>query len=60
MKIGIDLRFISENLYSKFVLELVKELLEIDKINIINIYSNKEVINIESENIIKSIVNIER
>lgn len=60
MKIGIDLRFIWENLYSKFVIELVNKLLEIDKENIYNIYLNKEISNLENENTIKNLVEINK
>ena len=41
MKIWIDLRFISEDLYSAFVIELVKWLIKQDKENIFTIYTNE-------------------
>lgn len=61
MKIGLDLRFLSENLYSRFIIELVKNLILIDNDDIYNIYLNKD-IEIENNNILnarKNIVNIE-
>jgi len=60
MKIGLDLRFLSENLYSKFIIELVKNLIHTDTDDIYNIYLNND-IEIENENILnarKNIVNI--
>lgn len=60
MKIGLDLRFLSENLYSKFIIELVKNLIHTDTDDIYNIYLNND-IEIENDNILnarKNIVNI--
>ncbi len=59
MKIGIDLRFIKDELYSKFALELVKAYINSNSWNKYTIYLNKD-INLWMENIIdKKIVNIE-
>ena len=43
MKIWLDLRFIYDNLYSSFVIKLVKWFIEQDKENIFNIYTNTNI-----------------
>ncbi len=58
MKIGIDLRFINDHLYSSFVLELVNSIIKDDKENKYIIYLNKDINLIESPNIEKKIINI--
>ncbi len=43
MKIWLDLRFIGENIYSTFILELLKDLIEKDEENVYLIYLNKPI-----------------
>jgi hypothetical protein len=50
MKIGLDLRFINDDLYSKFVLELVKELTNINHKDNYTIYTNSHLPNISKTN----------
>ena len=40
MKIGLDLRFLDKNLYSDFVIDLVKQLVDSTPEITYNIYSN--------------------
>lgn len=54
MKIWIDLRFIKNDLYSNFVIQLVKSMIETEKNKEYIIYSNKEIEWID-KNIIKKI-----
>jgi hypothetical protein len=42
MKIGLDLRFIKNDLYSEFVIELIEELTYADKENHYVIYTNSK------------------
>lgn len=50
MKIWLDLRFIADNIYSTFVIELVKELIQKDNENEYIIYTNNSIDGIEFSN----------
>jgi hypothetical protein len=58
MKIGIDLRFISDELYSKFSIELVESLIKKNLEKKYILYLNEDINISNSTNIEKKIVNI--
>lgn len=58
MKIGIDLRFISDDIYSRFVLKLVKKTIETKNEYNFTIYSNKDLNEFKTENTIVKKVDI--
>jgi glycosyltransferase involved in cell wall biosynthesis len=58
MKIWLDLRFINDNLYSKFILELVKELIVQKNNDSFIIYSNKVLEWFKLPNVKNEIINI--
>ncbi|MDP2091188.1 MAG: glycosyltransferase [Candidatus Gracilibacteria bacterium] len=51
MKIGLDLRFIGDNIYSTFVLELVIGIIEKSSGQTFVIYTNKKIEGLEHENV---------
>ena len=59
MKIGLDLRFLNGDSYSKFIIELVKWLLYYDKENTYTIYTKRSYTVFHCENATESIVKIE-
>lgn len=58
MKIWIDLRFISDDLYSKFIIQLIEELIKKERHNEYIIYANWIKSSFENDNVIVKNINI--